>query len=406
MPRSTAATSPPGPSGAPARGRTDVLPTGRNLFTADPRTMPTPTAFELGSAAADEVLRRYVQDHGDWPRALVIDLWGSASLRTGGEEIAQGLALMGCRPQWDAGDRPRHRRRGAAAGGTRPAARRRHLAHLRPVPRHVPGPDRADRRRGRRGGGARRGRWRQPARRAAARTASRTPPRIFGSSPGTYGAGDRGACWRAATGRRGTRSAAPISMPPRTPMAAPTATARAAPGAFAERVADGRAARPYRRRSRPRHARRLGRRRLHRRLRGSASRRSAASADVIALDTTDPAAPAGALARRGGRAGRAGARRQSALHRRPDAARPARRGRIRRDRRPAGRLCRDDGRRVAGALIEAVHDAYLGDRRGARLHAAREPGRRACDRRALCRLRAGAASGIRCATPSTTISRR
>jgi cobaltochelatase CobN len=90
-----------GPAGAPARGRTDVLPTGRNLFTADPRTMPTPTAFDLGRAAADEVLRRYLQDHGDWPHSLVIDLWGSASLRTGGEEIAQGLFLMGCRPQWD-----------------------------------------------------------------------------------------------------------------------------------------------------------------------------------------------------------------------------------------------------------------------------------------------------------------
>ncbi|MBX3577936.1 MAG: cobaltochelatase subunit CobN [Rhizobiaceae bacterium] len=93
---------PPGPSGAPARGRTDVLPTGRNLFASDPRAMPTPTAFDLGKAAAEEVLRRYLQDHGDWPRSLVIDLWGSASLRTGGEEIAQGLWLMGCRPQWDA----------------------------------------------------------------------------------------------------------------------------------------------------------------------------------------------------------------------------------------------------------------------------------------------------------------
>jgi len=90
-----------GPAGAPARGRTDVLPTGRNLFTADPRTMPTPTAYDLGKVAADEILRDYLQSHGDWPRALVIDLWGSASLRTGGEEIAQGLALMGCRPQWD-----------------------------------------------------------------------------------------------------------------------------------------------------------------------------------------------------------------------------------------------------------------------------------------------------------------
>jgi len=90
-----------GPAGAPARGRTDVLPTGRNLFTADPRTMPTPTAYDMGKTASDEMLRDYLQSHGDWPRALVIDLWGSASLRTGGEEIAQGLALMGCRPQWD-----------------------------------------------------------------------------------------------------------------------------------------------------------------------------------------------------------------------------------------------------------------------------------------------------------------
>ncbi|KRB33226.1 cobalt chelatase [Mesorhizobium sp. Root695] len=91
-----------GPAGAPARGRSDVLPTGRNLFTSDPRTMPTPTAYDLGKAAAEEVVRGYMQSHGDWPRSLVIDLWGSASLRTGGEEIAQGLALMGCRPQWDA----------------------------------------------------------------------------------------------------------------------------------------------------------------------------------------------------------------------------------------------------------------------------------------------------------------
>lgn len=90
-----------GPSGAPARGRTDVLPTGRNLYAADPRTLPTPTAFALGRAAADEVLRRHLQEHGDWPRALVLDLWGSASLRTGGEAIAQGLALLGCRPVWD-----------------------------------------------------------------------------------------------------------------------------------------------------------------------------------------------------------------------------------------------------------------------------------------------------------------
>ncbi len=91
----------PGPAGAPARGRRDVLPTGRNLFTADPRTLPTPTAMELGRLAAAEVVRAHLQTHGDMPRAVVFDLWGSATLRTGGEEIAQGLALLGCRPIWE-----------------------------------------------------------------------------------------------------------------------------------------------------------------------------------------------------------------------------------------------------------------------------------------------------------------
>ncbi len=91
----------PGPAGSPARGRRDVLPTGRNMFTADPRMLPTPTATDLGRLAADEVVRAYMQTHGEMPRASVIDLWGSATLRTGGEEIAQGLALMGCSPTWD-----------------------------------------------------------------------------------------------------------------------------------------------------------------------------------------------------------------------------------------------------------------------------------------------------------------
>jgi cobaltochelatase CobN len=91
----------PGPAGAPARGRRDVLPSGRNLFTADPRAVPTPTATDLGRLATEEVIRTYLQTHGEMPRALVVDLWGSATLRSGGEEIAQGLAFMGCRPAWN-----------------------------------------------------------------------------------------------------------------------------------------------------------------------------------------------------------------------------------------------------------------------------------------------------------------
>jgi len=91
----------PGPAGSPTRGRRDVLPTGRNLFTADPRTLPTPTAMDLGRLAADEIVRAHLQTHGESLRTVVIDLWGSATLRTGGEEIAQGFALTGCRPIWD-----------------------------------------------------------------------------------------------------------------------------------------------------------------------------------------------------------------------------------------------------------------------------------------------------------------
>jgi len=92
-----------GPSGSPYRGRTDVLPTGRNLFTTDPRSVPTRAAFRQGVALADELIRRHLQDEGDWPRALVVDLWGSATMRTAGEEFAMALALLGVRPVWDAG---------------------------------------------------------------------------------------------------------------------------------------------------------------------------------------------------------------------------------------------------------------------------------------------------------------
>lgn len=91
----------PGPAGAPSRGRSDVLPTGRNLFSADPRAVPTPTAWANGKRAAKALLERYLSDHGEWPRAIVLDLWGSATLRTGGEELATALALIGVRPKWD-----------------------------------------------------------------------------------------------------------------------------------------------------------------------------------------------------------------------------------------------------------------------------------------------------------------
>ncbi|MCK0169204.1 cobaltochelatase subunit CobN [Jannaschia sp. S6380] len=96
---------PPGPSGAPTRGRPDVLPTGRNFYSVDSRAVPTPTAWKLGWKSASLLIDRHLQDHGAWPRAMLVTAWGTANMRTGGDDIAQALALMGVRPQWDAANR-------------------------------------------------------------------------------------------------------------------------------------------------------------------------------------------------------------------------------------------------------------------------------------------------------------
>ncbi|HLI11212.1 MAG TPA: cobaltochelatase subunit CobN [Alphaproteobacteria bacterium] len=95
----------PGPSGAPTRGRLDVLPTGRNFYSLDSRIVPTPAAWQLGWQSACLLLERHRQEHGAWPKALALSAWGTANMRTGGDDIAQALALMGVRPTWDAASR-------------------------------------------------------------------------------------------------------------------------------------------------------------------------------------------------------------------------------------------------------------------------------------------------------------
>ncbi|MCW1919469.1 cobaltochelatase subunit CobN [Rhodobacter sp. KR11] len=92
----------PGPAGSPAR-RTDVLPTGRNLFSVDPRAVPSRAAHAQGVKLAEELIRRHLQDQGDYPRGLVVDLWGSATMRTAGEDFAMALHLAGLKPVWDEG---------------------------------------------------------------------------------------------------------------------------------------------------------------------------------------------------------------------------------------------------------------------------------------------------------------
>ena len=90
-----------GPSGAPTRGRPDVLPTGRNFYSVDTRAVPTPAAWQLGWRSAGEILAHHLQSEGGYPRRVALSAWGTANMRTGGDDIAQALALLGCRPRWD-----------------------------------------------------------------------------------------------------------------------------------------------------------------------------------------------------------------------------------------------------------------------------------------------------------------
>ena len=91
----------PGPSGAPTRGRPDVLPTGRNFFAVDVRAVPTPSAWRIGQLAAERLVEGYWQEAGEWPRAIALSAWGTANMRTGGDDVAQALALIGARPLWE-----------------------------------------------------------------------------------------------------------------------------------------------------------------------------------------------------------------------------------------------------------------------------------------------------------------
>ncbi len=91
----------PGPSGAPTRGRLDVLPTGRNFYSLDNRAVPTPTAWALGQKSAEDLLVRHFQDYGQYPKSLGLSAWGTSNMRTGGDDIAQALALIGAKPVWE-----------------------------------------------------------------------------------------------------------------------------------------------------------------------------------------------------------------------------------------------------------------------------------------------------------------
>ncbi|BCJ55105.1 cobaltochelatase CobN [Actinoplanes sp. NBRC 14428] len=96
---------PAGPSGSPLRGLINVLPTGRNFYSVDPKAIPSALAWETGQAMAESLLKRYRDDYGDWPRSVGLSAWGTSAMRTAGDDIAEILALLGVRPVWDPASR-------------------------------------------------------------------------------------------------------------------------------------------------------------------------------------------------------------------------------------------------------------------------------------------------------------
>ena len=159
---------PAGPSGSPLRGLINVLPTGRNFYAVDPKAVPSRLAWDTGQQLADSLLARYREDTGEWPASVGLSVWGTAAMRTSGDDIAEVLALLGVRPVWDEASRRVTGLEVIGAERARTAADRRGRADQRLLPRRLPARGDAARRRRDAGRGAGRGPGRQPAARARA----------------------------------------------------------------------------------------------------------------------------------------------------------------------------------------------------------------------------------------------
>ncbi|ONI69499.1 cobaltochelatase subunit CobN [Kribbella sp. ALI-6-A] len=94
-----------GPSGSPTRGLVNVLPTGRNFYAVDPKAIPSRNAWDVGVALADSLLARHKAETGEWPRSVGLTVWGTSAMRTQGDDLAEVLWLLGCRPVWDEASR-------------------------------------------------------------------------------------------------------------------------------------------------------------------------------------------------------------------------------------------------------------------------------------------------------------
>jgi cobaltochelatase CobN len=93
----------PGPSGAPSRGQAHILPTGRNFYSVDPQKIPTPAAWEVGKKLGDALIERYLTEHGAYPDNVGLILWASPTMRSKGDDVAEILYLLGVKPIWQRG---------------------------------------------------------------------------------------------------------------------------------------------------------------------------------------------------------------------------------------------------------------------------------------------------------------
>ena len=194
--------SPGRPARRAAAGPTYCRPGAISIRSTPARCRPRRPGSSAGNRRRCS-LERYAQEHGNYPARLALSAWGTANMRTGGDDIAQALALIGVRPVWERVERPGHRLRDSARLGARPAAGRCHAAHFRLFPRRLSRADRPVRQRGARGRGARR----------AAGDATRSPPRVAADRRALEAAG--------AAARRGRRAAPAIASSARS--RAPTA---------------------------------------------------------------------------------------------------------------------------------------------------------------------------------------
>ena len=141
---STVASYRPGPAGAPTRGMAGVLPTGRNFYSMDPRSIPSETSWQIGKQLADSLVERYMTDEGEYPESVGISVWGTSAMRTHGDDIAQILALVGVRPTWQEESRRVTGLEVIPLEELGTPANRRHRPYQRLLPRRIPEPDTDD----------------------------------------------------------------------------------------------------------------------------------------------------------------------------------------------------------------------------------------------------------------------